>query len=218
MDVTNAFNVFAPALAGLKSSGIGFLVYNLIFGLMQPNIDMAAHAGGLASGFLCGLLLSRPFTPEGVRARPARNIVTGVLGVTAVVIVAMFISACPPASVELDHELERCGQIEQRAFETYNSALEKAGRGEITDSTLADIVERDILPEWRAARNRLTALKDTTTENKKHVATVLDYMRLREEGWKLYVEAVRERDNAKAEESIKRHKLADALYKQLEPH
>ena len=32
--------------------------YNLIFGLMQPNIDNAGHLGGLIGGFLIGLLLS----------------------------------------------------------------------------------------------------------------------------------------------------------------
>ena len=58
------------ALSGLKSTATGFVVFNIVFGLTLPNIDVAAHLGGLAAGYLCGLLLSRPFTPEGVAGRP----------------------------------------------------------------------------------------------------------------------------------------------------
>ncbi len=48
------------------SSGVGtFVVFNTLFSLASPLIDNAAHLGGLATGFLAGLLLSRPWpTPK----------------------------------------------------------------------------------------------------------------------------------------------------------
>lgn len=42
--------------------------YNLIFGVMQPNIDNAGHVGGLIGGFLIGLVLS-PREPQQRRIR-----------------------------------------------------------------------------------------------------------------------------------------------------
>jgi rhomboid protease GluP len=48
------------------SSGVGtFVVFNTLFSLASPLIDNAAHLGGLATGFLAGLLLARPWpTPK----------------------------------------------------------------------------------------------------------------------------------------------------------
>ena len=47
--------VFKPLVLSL----LGFLGYNLAYGLTQPHIDNSAHVGGLVVGFLCGIALSR---------------------------------------------------------------------------------------------------------------------------------------------------------------
>lgn len=44
-----------PLVASLTRSGGMFVLYNLIFGLAVPGIDLSAHVGGLAGGFLLGL-------------------------------------------------------------------------------------------------------------------------------------------------------------------
>lgn len=47
----------------LREIGISvvfFVVLNAIIALLVPNIDHGAHLGGLATGFVCGLLMSRP--------------------------------------------------------------------------------------------------------------------------------------------------------------
>jgi len=72
-------------LAQLKSSGMGFLGYNLLFGLTQPNIDIAAHLGGLFGGFLIGLVQAQPFTSESLPGRRSRNLAAGVLCVVLLV-------------------------------------------------------------------------------------------------------------------------------------
>ena len=73
------------ALAQLRNSGLGFLGFNLIFGIMQPNIDSAAHVGGLVGGFLCGVVLRQPFTLAARAGRPWRNVAAAALGVCLVV-------------------------------------------------------------------------------------------------------------------------------------
>ncbi|MBN9119933.1 MAG: rhomboid family intramembrane serine protease [Planctomycetes bacterium] len=203
------------ALAGLKHSGVTFLVLNLILGLSQPNIDMAAHVGGFITGFFCGLLLSRPFTPEGAAGRPAQNILTAGLGAAAIVSGAMLVSAVRPSGAEAARELERFEATERRALDTYNAAVAKADRGEITDAALAAVVERDVLPEWRATRERLAAQTGTPDDLGKRVAALVEYMRLRQEGWELFVQSVRQGDAAKGERSREKHRLADEAAKRL---
>jgi rhomboid protease GluP len=73
-------SVPAESLARLWKSGLAFLGYNLLYGLMDRNIDAGAHLGGLVAGFFCGCLQSRAFTP-GMRVDvAARNFGVAALG------------------------------------------------------------------------------------------------------------------------------------------
>jgi len=82
-----------PGVAGRIAKGAGiFLFYNLTYSLAMPNVDMSAHLGGLAVGFLVGLPLARPLTPGRQKSYPLRSasvaavcaaIVWGVLGRTS---------------------------------------------------------------------------------------------------------------------------------------
>ena len=203
------------ALAGLKNFGVSFLLVNLLFGFSVPNISMSAHAGGAATGFLCGLVLSQPFTPEGAAARARQNVLTGVMGAVAVVLGALLVSTFRTNEAEVDRDLERVAAVEQRVLDTYNAATARADRGEITELELAAIVERDVLPEWRSAIGRLAAHAQVPGPLGKHLAAVIGYMRLRQEGWELFVQAVREQSTAKGERSRDKHRLADEALKQL---
>lgn len=65
--------VFRP----MRSSALAFVVYNGIFGFVIPGIDYMAHFGGLATGFLAGLLLSRPWPPLPGRSGLGRQLLGG---------------------------------------------------------------------------------------------------------------------------------------------
>src|SRR5215472_8722562 len=50
------------SLASLRKGALTFIGYNLLYGL-RPGVDMAAHVGGLVTGFVLGLsLIERPAT------------------------------------------------------------------------------------------------------------------------------------------------------------
>jgi rhomboid protease GluP len=66
-----------------------FIGYNTIFSAFVPGIDMAAHLGGLATGFVCGLLLTAVSSAQARDARDLapllrRSIVAVVLGAALV--------------------------------------------------------------------------------------------------------------------------------------
>lgn len=73
----------ANAWAIFKSAGI-FIVYNLIYSLRSPEIDMSAHVGGLVTGLVVGGLLARPLSPEGQGLYPARTFTVAVCAIAAV--------------------------------------------------------------------------------------------------------------------------------------
>ncbi len=45
-------------LQPMRSGTLAFLGYNVLFGMASPRIDMAAHLGGPATGFVVGLVLA----------------------------------------------------------------------------------------------------------------------------------------------------------------
>ena len=50
------------SVAALSKSAAIFLGFNLLYGAAKSHVDMAAHLGGFAAGFLVGCALSQPFT------------------------------------------------------------------------------------------------------------------------------------------------------------
>ncbi len=54
-------SVPSTVLKPLRSSALSFVIFNTLFGAVVPNIDQAAHMGGLVTGFLGGLILIRPW-------------------------------------------------------------------------------------------------------------------------------------------------------------
>lgn len=76
-----------PALSRLKRVALGFVAYNLVFGFIIPNVDVAAHVGGLVAGALAGAFLSRPLV-VGREGRAGRVLAAG-----AAACIAAFASA-----------------------------------------------------------------------------------------------------------------------------
>ena len=71
-------------LQPMRSGTLGFLAYNVLFGLTSSTIDMAAHLGGLATGFVVGLVLA-----DGRINRPDRVGLLRRVGVIAVLSVGL---------------------------------------------------------------------------------------------------------------------------------
>lgn len=81
--------VLPPAyLAHQRNSIVGFIGYNVVFGLSQKNTDMAAHAGGFVIGALAGAMLGRDLlAPAAGRLRRA----LGAAGVAALLLFSAFV-------------------------------------------------------------------------------------------------------------------------------
>jgi rhomboid protease GluP len=58
--VTHRRSIPSALLKSLRGNVLGIIVFMAILGFIFPNIDQEAHLGGLATGFVGGLLLYRP--------------------------------------------------------------------------------------------------------------------------------------------------------------
>lgn len=128
-----------------RTSMLVFAAYSILFGLIAPGVDNAAHLGGLAAGALLGGLLGRPVLPQPGARTPRRWAFALVVSVAAAAALAAGIrSAGPeyraeqafrgaldrlaPASGALLDERERLGRElreGRRAPEEVAAALER---------------------------------------------------------------------------------------------
>ena len=204
-----------PALELSRQNTLKFLGLNLVVGLAVPNIDMAAHVGGLAWGFACGLILGHPLRADAVRTRLRRNLALLFLtpfmvGVGFAVAKSRVASADDPLS-----ELTRIGEIEQRVLDDYNDAVAASQAGTLTDAELATKVEQDILPPWREARRRFRQIADASEIRREFAGQFGQYLAAREDAWTFLVQGLRDGNEGLLKRSLERWEAADAIAKAL---
>jgi membrane associated rhomboid family serine protease len=188
----------AEALKELRASGTAFVGYNLVYGLFMPNVDVAAHLGGLAAGFCCGLALSQPISREALARRPARNLRLAIGGSLLLLAGILLI---PKGLTDLQGELLAFDRVEKKAIDTYNAMLIRTTKGEASEAELATVLERDVLPDWRVATKHFSTLTGLPAVQQPLVAMLVDYLQARQKSWELLVESIRENDRNKAKQS-----------------
>jgi len=199
-------------LKQLRNSMAAFVAYNVLYGLTTPEIDMAAHIGGLVAGFACGLILSQPLSVEMIARRRVRNGVVVVVGAIGLPLAAFALPDAPP---DIGREMQDFAEMEVQALGTYDALVRRAQRGLISDADLADALQHDVLPPWIKTRGKIEGLLDAPHGDRAYLSRLVEYMRCREESWQMQVEALREQDSAKFERANERSTEADEMAKKL---
>jgi rhomboid protease GluP len=196
----------------LRNGGVLFLGLNVLIGLSVPHIDLAAHVGGFAVGVLGGLLFANTAHPENPGRRTRRAALLAVAGSAAVVLA---VAALPPGYGQFVLAIHEFPDVEKKALDTYNDALTRAERGELTDEGFAGVLERDILPPWRDIHRRLAEAPEVPAQYLKVRPVLLEYLQAREDAWVLFVRAIRENNPALSEQGRQRAQAAARLIDQL---
>lgn len=76
----------------LLKSTLVFAGYNLLYGLVNPAIDNAAHIGGLIGGAVLGWLMALPVNADARAALVARRLRAGLAGLAGIVVVGAAIA------------------------------------------------------------------------------------------------------------------------------
>jgi rhomboid protease GluP len=169
----------APVLEQLKRTGLTFLGYNLVYGFILPNVDVAAHVGGLLGGAAAGALLARPL----VIGRPVA------LGRVALVAVLSLAGAASsqllprPADFEATfHDLEGA---ERRSVDEFNRLTGQLRATDPPDRQLASDIRTKVIAPWHELHARLAAPQRWSAPQQKLMDLVLlPYMDAREEVWR----------------------------------
>jgi rhomboid protease GluP len=156
------------ALRPLRNSSLIFTGCALSAGLLSGEVDNAAHLGGVATGFILGLVLSRPIT--GLRLSTGdvgRRL--GLAAVAGILVLGIGVSAAKYASTRLTGEglyaatVHWFGPGEDAALRRWLELGALARADKLNDDTYADQIERDVIPFWSEADSRLAKVDLPTT-------------------------------------------------------
>jgi membrane associated rhomboid family serine protease len=157
-----------------------FLLYNLVSG----SLGSGAEVAGFAAGFICGIALTYGVS---VRTPPVPRVAV-TMAVTMAVAVA---SAVPLRGVaDVRPEITRVIAMEESTVGVYQKAVTQFKLGAVNAEALAQVIERKITPELQAVQARLKTLGRVPPEHQPLLASAEEYLRLRDESWRLRAAAL----------------------------
>lgn len=172
--------IFQP----LTRSMLGFIGYNVLFGLAKSGIDNAAHFGGLVGGLALGWLLALPVDAEIRRTALPGRLQLGALAVA--VLIAVGVAATPRFDYRVADELAFADanrtylQREQALLESSEREFERAKKGGDTAAYAASL-ERDLVPfyrDWSAQLKQLQLAPDKQTGRRRDILAEVCRLRL----------------------------------------
>jgi rhomboid protease GluP len=157
-----------------------FMLYNLGAARSERPLQLA----GLLTGVALGAMLTKNI---GERKPPVRLVAAAALAIA----VAAVTCAVPLRGMAyVKPEIERLASLEDRTVSAYQAEVERFKNGRVNAVRLAGVIDRAITPEVQAARARLTTLKHVPRDERALVDAAEEYLRLRDESWRLRSEAL----------------------------
>lgn len=177
------------------------LVLTLYLLVGSPLARQAAIAA-LATGVILGAVLVRDVTE---RIAPPRRV--GFAAATAVLVVVVAAVSLRGVS-DVRPELARVVAFERDSTAAYDKAVALFTKGRINAAELADVIDRRIMPDLQGLRSRLKALKGVPPEHQPLVADADEYLRLRDESWRLRAEGLLKSNMRRLREADKAEKAS----------
>jgi membrane associated rhomboid family serine protease len=168
------------ALLQLAPGAAFFLLYTFVTeGLVTP-----AMLAGATVGCICGAVLAGGVSTN---KAPARRVLATMSATAAIVIVL----AVPLRGVaDVTGEIAQVVAIEDRTSHDYGAAIDKFKRGRLSSDGLVETIDK-IRPELRTMNVRLNSVLNVPPEHQWLVSGAKEYLRLRDESWRLRAEGLR---------------------------
>jgi len=168
------------ALARLAPVAALFVLYCLTAG--DPSVSAKV---GLCTGIVGGIALTRSVRDYGARLRRF-----AALGTATAAIVLMSAMALR-AVTDVRPEIGTVVADEERTASAYAGAVARFTRGRMNARELAHVIEQTIIPDLQRGRARVAALAAVPAADAILVAETLEYLRLRQDGWRARADALR---------------------------
>lgn len=186
-------------------AAIGFSVVTIIFGLLIPGIDNAAHVGGLVAGILMGVLLIKT-DPGEVASDQIGRWVTGLF---LTFLVGVMVSQIPPPAYrwrdeqQIRQEIGEFLQEDAAISRAWDSMLQQGRQNQASIDEVADLVESVVAERYQRSFEELTALpQDPALPSAQAAEHWARYAEQRRDASREMVEGLRARDSARFQKAL----------------
>ncbi|HEV7822069.1 MAG TPA: rhomboid family intramembrane serine protease [Burkholderiales bacterium] len=205
----------------LRISTSTFVVYSLFYGFVQSDIDNAAHLGGLAAGFIMGLVLARPLDEARRRdGRLRRAALGGLLALVMLPTAALYtpdISRVYREAHVFQKELEAFSAEEKRLQTAFMAIAEKSRAKKIDAAAALNELRTDILPAWDAAVVRFASIElDAKAPSRQDYDLLLRYAIARRDGMHAVANYLATNDAVQEKIISEQREIAAAALKQYQ--
>jgi len=170
-------------LTSVKALAIPAVLF-ISYGLATRDVESSAEIAGVVTGFMSGLLLAR----SAAQRKPPLPRVIAAAAAAGFIVFAL--SEPVRGLVDPRPDIAAVLSMEQHMVARYETAVAQFRHGAATPRALAMLIERTIIPQVQAANIRINALGRVPAEHQEAVAVARDYLRLREEAWRLRGQAL----------------------------
>ena len=184
---------------------IGVIVSTVVLSWWVPNVDNAAHFGGLAAGCAIGWMAGKDIEWTTPRPRQiAAGLILGAICCGAALGASGRLPDLRPAMISVF-------EIDSRARVTYSRAI--ASKGD--DPSLGILIESDILPALAAEGKALAEYSRVAAPRQRILDDLRQYVALQEEAWRYRARGHRERRPDLLRRSTEIEQTADLVMRRL---
>jgi rhomboid protease GluP len=171
------------ALKTLVPGAVAFVVYNMAIG----STDLIVKVG-LCTGFTGGIVLTRQVADGVVRMRRAAALTTATAAIVFLAVMAVRVVA------DIRPDIAAVVALEERTAQMYDAAVSRFQHGGMTSRALAQLIDQVIVPDLQRARVHVRTLSHVPPADAPLLAQTEEYLRLRNESWRLRADALRRTD------------------------
>lgn len=193
-------------------AAVGFSVASIIFGLLVPGIDNAAHIGGLIGGLLMGILI-KPEAGAAVMPQRAKSM-AGLVFVALVGVMAANIPQLPyrwSDEKQVQQEIGEFLQEDAAITRAWESILRQGERKGASFEELADVIESVVADRYEHSFEALAALpRDANLPSAVAAERVTRYAEQRRDASRAMVEGLRAKDRVQIRKALEQARQSRA--------
>jgi membrane associated rhomboid family serine protease len=198
-----------------------FVLFNLLQGALSPGIDNAAHVGGLLGGFALGWILVRPLHAESRQEFPFHKVVAATFVLAVVVLAALAQVLGFGSQLTAPEQYSRTHlwflRGEAQDLQLWQELAAQSAAGSISDAELGTRFEREIVPFWDMANQRLKMeVASLPGDERNYAAEIASFIGLRLKWSRAIVQATKNRDADAITEAIQLQQQADLAVARVE--
>jgi len=180
-----------------------------LYHLATLQLASTANHAALGLGLAAGMVLARDVGERTPELRP--------IGLVMAVALVLCVAVARPVAgiVDVRPEIAKVVAIEETTAAQYRKAVDQFRRGTIKIEALSEMINTTIRPQLSSARQRVSTLDSALRSHREVVRHADEFLRLREESWRLRAEGLKKVSTAGLRDADRAEAASNDAFRRL---